>query len=70
MIMEKKLTTKQLILQAFDKSESKAVRAVCRTANVSPSAFYFHYYKDPEFRRQFLEKQRDQLNEQIEAIKT
>ncbi len=63
--MRKKNDTKQKIIDAFD--QSKIVADACRIAGVSPSAFYFHYYKDADFKRRVLEKRREHLAEQIAA---
>ncbi len=54
-----------MLLNAFDESKKKQIAEVCRIAGVTPSAFYFHYYKDAAFRRRVLEKQRDHLAEKI-----
>jgi AcrR family transcriptional regulator len=64
----KKETTKDVLLNAFDKSEKKTIADVVRIAGVTPSTFYFHYYKDVEFRKNVMEKQREHLNAKIEAV--
>ncbi len=64
----KEKPTKPALLNAFDKSERKTIAEVCRIVGVTPSAFYFHYYKDSEFRREVLEKQREHLAEKIAAV--
>ncbi len=66
--MKKENNTKSALLNAFDKSEKKQTAEVCRIAGVSPSAFYFHYYKDADFRRQVLEKQLEHLTERIATV--
>lgn len=66
--MEKKLSTKQQLIKAFDTSAEKTIADVCRIVGITNSTFYFHFYKDSKFRRRVLEKQREHLTEQIEAI--
>jgi AcrR family transcriptional regulator len=61
--MKKESDTKKLLLAAFD--QSKVVAEVCRIAGVTPSAFYFHFYKDATFRREVLEKRAERLAERI-----
>jgi ACT domain-containing protein len=61
--MEKKTDTKKLLLAAFDKT--KIIAEACKIAGVSPSGFYFNFYKDGDFRRQVLEKRAETLAEQI-----
>jgi hypothetical protein len=61
--MRKKSTTQEAILKAFD--QSKVISEACRIAGVSTSCFYFHFYKNPKFRRQVLEKRREHLAERI-----
>ena len=64
----KRENTKDALLTAFDESEKKTITDVARIVGVSVQTFYFHYYKDAEFRKQFLEKQREHLNARIEAV--
>ncbi len=66
--MKKVNSTKTELLNALDKSEKKQVSEACRIAGVALSTFYFHYYKDAEFRRQVLEKQRQHLTEKIATV--
>ncbi len=61
--MKKEEKTKPRLLKAFD--QSKVIAEACRIAGVTPSAFWFHYYKDTEFRRQVLEKRREHLAKRI-----
>jgi hypothetical protein len=58
-------TTKTALLSAFDKSEKKKIYDVCRIAGSTPSTFYFHYYKDADFRRQVLGKRVEYLTATI-----
>jgi hypothetical protein len=55
--------TKKKLLAAFD--QTKVIAEACRIAGVTPSAYYFNFYKDKEFRRVVLEKRAEQLAEQI-----
>ncbi len=66
--MKKENTTKSELLSAFDKSEKKQVSEVCRIVGITPGTYYFHFYKDSDFRRQVLEKQREHLTEMIAAV--
>jgi hypothetical protein len=66
--MKKEEETKPALLKAFDQSERNSVAEVCRIAGVTPSAFYFHFYKDSEFRRQVFEKRRERLTEIIADV--
>jgi hypothetical protein len=61
--MRKKPDTKKELLAAFDRS--KVVAVACRIVGVSPSAYYFHFYKDRDFRREVLEKRAKTLAERI-----
>jgi TnpA family transposase len=61
----KEKNKKLALLEAFDKSETKQAAEACRIAGVAKSTFYFHHYKDPEFRRQVLEKQLKHLEGRI-----
>ncbi len=62
-IMKKESQTKKELLVAFN--QSKVIAEACRVAGVTPSAFYFHFYKDKDFRREVLEKRAEQLAERI-----
>jgi AcrR family transcriptional regulator len=66
--MEKAEETKPALLKAFDQSEKKSVAEVCRIVGVTPSTFYFHFYKDSEFRREILTRRHQQLAEQIATV--
>ncbi len=66
--MKKQTNKKEALLDAFDKSENKKAAEACRIAGVAKSTYYFHAYKDPEFRRQVLEKQREHLSDRIAAV--
>jgi hypothetical protein len=66
--MKKENNTKAKLLSAFDKSPNKKRAEACRLAGVSLSGFYFHFYKDENFRRQILEKQMEHLAGRIEAV--
>jgi AcrR family transcriptional regulator len=61
--MKKENTTKSELLRALN--QSKVIAEACRIAGVTPSAFYFHFYKDAGFRREVLEKRAEQLAERI-----
>jgi AcrR family transcriptional regulator len=61
--MKKESHTKKELLAAFN--QSKVIAEACRVAGVTPSAFYFHFYKDKDFRREVLEKRAEQLAERI-----
>jgi hypothetical protein len=63
----KRENTKTELLKAFDQSEKKSAADVCRIVGIVQSTYYFHLYKDPEFRRQVLEKKREYLTEKIEG---
>jgi hypothetical protein len=65
-----KSTTKIDLLQAFDQSEKQTIGDVCRIADVMPSTYYFHFYKDAAFRRQVLVKKMDYLAAKIAAEPT
>lgn len=60
-----KENTKTTLINAFDKSEKKKIAEVCRIAGVAASTFYFHYYKDADFRKKVLKKQHEYITEQI-----
>jgi hypothetical protein len=59
----KKSDTKEKLLAAFE--HSKIIAEACRIAGVTPSAYYFNFYKDKDFRRVVLEKRAETLAEQI-----
>jgi hypothetical protein len=61
--MKKELDTKKELLAAFE--QSKIVAVACRIVGVTPSTYYFHFYKDKDFRRAVLEKRAGQLAERI-----
>jgi TnpA family transposase len=65
--MERGNTTKTALLNAIDSSEKKQVTDICRLAGIAPSTYWFHFYKDGDFRRQVLEKKREYLTEKIVA---
>jgi ACT domain-containing protein len=66
--MKQEKNKKSALLNAFDKSETKQASEACRIAGVALSTFYFHQYKDPVFRRQVLEKQREHLSDRIASV--
>jgi hypothetical protein len=66
--MEKEKNKKRALLEAFDQSTTKKAPEACKIAGASLSVFYFHLYRDPEFRRQVLKKQRDHLSARIAAV--
>jgi ACT domain-containing protein len=66
--MKKQTNKKEALLDAFDQSETKQAAEACRIAGVAKSTYYFHAYKDPEFRRQVMEKQRDHLSARIASV--
>jgi hypothetical protein len=66
--MKKENNTKERLLNAFDLSENKQIAESCRIAGVSVSTYFFHYYKNADFRRQILEKQIQHLNEKLTAV--
>jgi TnpA family transposase len=61
--MKKESNTKEELLAAF--SQSKGITEACQVAGFSRSVFYFHYYKDKEFRREVLERRAEQITERI-----
>jgi ACT domain-containing protein len=65
--MKKELDTKKLLLAAFE--QSKVIAEACRIVGVTPSTYYFHYYKNATFRRAVLEKRAVQLAERIAEAK-
>jgi len=66
--MKTEKNKKQALLDAFDKSSTKQATDACRIAGVALSTFYFHCYRDPEFRKQVLVKQSEHLLRRIEAV--
>jgi hypothetical protein len=66
--MEKEKNKKSALLEAFDKSATKQASEACRIAGVALSTFYFHSYKDKEFRREVLAKQMEHLKEKLAAV--
>jgi hypothetical protein len=60
--------TKSELLKAFDQSETKQITDACRICGVALGTYYFHFYKDAEFRREVMEKQRAHLAEKIATI--
>ena len=54
--------TKTALLDAFGKSKKKTVRDACRIADVTPSCFYFHLYKDTNFRAAVEEIRKEKTN--------
>jgi hypothetical protein len=66
--MKKEPNKKQALLDAFDKSETKKATEACKIAGVALSTFYFHTYRDSNFRRQVLEKQLEHLEGRIAAV--
>jgi hypothetical protein len=61
--MKKESNTQKKLLAAFKQSD--VIAEACRIAGVTPSAYYFHFYKSREFRREVLEKRAEQLAERI-----
>jgi AcrR family transcriptional regulator len=61
--MRKQSDTKKELLAAF--GQSGVIAEACRIAGVTPSTFYFHYYKNAAFRREVLEKRAEQIAERI-----
>jgi len=68
LIMKEKKSTKSAFIRAFNESESKAISDLCRIVGVSRFTFYYHFRKDADFRRQVLEKQRENLTEKIATV--
>ncbi len=65
--MEKDKNKKQALLDAFDQSQTKKAPEACKIAEASLSVYYFHFYKDPNFRRQILEKQAQHILRSLAA---
>jgi TnpA family transposase len=63
--MQRGTNTKAALLNAFDSSEKKKIAGVCRLAGTTPSTFYFHFYKDSDFRREVLKKRVEYLTATI-----
>ncbi len=61
-------STKQYHLEAFDKSKTKSISDVCRITGFTRGTYYFHFYKDAEFRKQVFIKQQEKLTSAIAAI--
>jgi hypothetical protein len=59
--------TKQALVDAFGKSKTQSIGDVCRIAGIVPSTYYFHQYKDADFRRQVLEKRVEFLAAKLAA---
>ncbi len=68
--MKNQTDTKAVLMDAFDRSEKKSVVDVCRIAGISPSSYWFHYYKDAPFRRLVLEKKMEILAAKLAAETT
>jgi hypothetical protein len=66
--MKKEKNKKEALLAAFDQSTTKKASDACKIAGASLSVYYFHIYRDPEFRQKVLEKQRDHLSDMIAAV--
>jgi hypothetical protein len=63
--MKKGNDTKSALLNAFDVSETQTIGDVCRIAEIAPSTYYFHQYKDIDFRRQVIEKKMNFLAKKL-----
>jgi ACT domain-containing protein len=66
--MKKEKNKKAALLDAFDQSETKRAAEACKIAGVALSTFYWHQYKDANFRLKVLEKQRDHLSARIASV--
>jgi hypothetical protein len=66
--MKNGTNTKTALLDAFGKSEKQTIGDVCRIAGVMPSTYYFHFYKDSDFRRQALQKKMEFLAAKIATV--
>lgn len=64
----KEESTKAKLIEAFNKSESMSVTETCRIANVTRGTYYFHFYKDADFRREMLTRQQHRMAEKIAKI--
>jgi hypothetical protein len=67
--MKRGTNTKTALLNAFEKSETQTIGDVCRIAEITPSTYYFHQYKDSDFRRQVMQKRLEFLAEKINGGK-
>jgi putative intracellular protease/amidase len=65
--MKKINTTKSDLLKAFDQSETKTIANACHIVGIVPSTFYYHIYKDADFRQQVLEKRGEFLAAKVAA---
>lgn len=61
-------STKLMLLEAFDKSETKSIKDACRIVGVTLNAYYFHFYKDSSFRTEVCKKRRDQKITQTKKL--
>lgn len=59
--------TKSLLIAAAEKSPDMSVAALCRQVGVTRSTFYFHYYKDTDFRKSFLMTKQEHFAKKIAA---
>jgi len=59
---------KNLLIDAFDKSESKSVLDICRIVDINPRTFYYHTAKDKKFKRQITQKRQTHLINQLSKI--
>jgi hypothetical protein len=66
--MKPEKNKKQALLEAFDKSETKKPPEACRIAGVALSTFYFHTYRDPEFRQEVLKKQAEHVLRSVASV--
>jgi hypothetical protein len=65
--MERGNNTKTALLNAFDESKKQSVADICRLAGSAPSTYWFHFYKDGNFRRAVLEKRMNFLAGKLAA---
>lgn len=61
------IPTKTLLIAAAEKSPDMSVAALCRQVGVTRSTFYFHYYKDADFRKSLLITRQKHLANKIAA---
>ncbi len=66
--MKKEKNKKSALLAAFDKSQTKKPPEACEIAGVSLSVYYFHHYKDADFRRAVLEKQAQHILQTLASV--
>jgi hypothetical protein len=66
--MKPEKNKKQALLDAFDQSETKRAPDACRIAGVALSTFYFHTYRDPEFRQKVLKKQAEHVLRSVASV--